>query len=103
MTTQAADNTPLQIAQNRVAKAALMQPMNPNQAAISAYVNTILQSCRLDALTELWLNPPNGSWTPQEALEDAIVRALNKKAEMLQSALNAIQVPQGAPKLHLVS
>lgn len=103
MTTTTAEETSLQTAQNRVAKAALMQPMNPNQAAISAYVNTILQSCRLDALTELWLNPPNGSWTPTEALEDAIVRALNKKAEMLESAVSGIQVAQTTPKLHLVS
>lgn len=97
------EETPLQAAQNRLAKAALLQPMNPNQAAISAYINSILQTCRLDALTELWLAPPNSTWTPQEALDAAILRAVIARAEALESVANAVQIASASPKLHLVS
>lgn len=97
------DETPLQNAQNRVAKAALAQPMNPHQATIGSYINGILQSARITALTELWLNPPNDTWTRQEALNAAILKALNEIADRLEQSAQAVQIAQAQPKLHLVS
>ena len=79
--------TPLQAAQKRLTQACLQQPLSPQGAAISAYINTTILSARVDALQELWLNPPNGTWTPEEALEAAITRRLLTKAEQLEAAV----------------
>lgn len=92
------EQSPLQEAQERLSKACLAQPMNPAGAAISAYVNSILCSARLDALIEVTLNPPNASWTKEEALDAAIVRHLNQKAEQLESQALQMQLAAGAQK-----
>ncbi len=83
----------IQTAQQRLAAAALKQPtLNPTSFGVSAYVNGILQSCRIDALVDLYLNPPNETWTRQEALDAALVRALNAKADLLEAEASRIQV-----------
>ena len=92
--------TPLQAAQERLAKACTAMPMNPMGAAISAYVSGALASARIDALTDLFLNPPNATWDRQEALDAAIVRHLTRRAEQLEAdalkARNALQVASAA-------
>jgi hypothetical protein len=95
----------MQAAQERLVKAAQVQMLqgNPAQIAMSAYLNGILQSCRVDALVKLHVEPPNESWTPLEALNAAYLRAMTEKAEMLEKANTQIQVAQSTPKLHLVS
>lgn len=84
---QAIPETPLGAAQKRLTEACLKQPLSPQGAAISAYINTTLLTARLDALQELWLNPPNGTWTHEEALEAAIVRRLTSKADQLEAVV----------------
>lgn len=92
--------TPLEAAQQRLAHACTAMPMNPVGAAISAYVNSTLASARIDALCDLWVNPPNGSYDRQEAMDAALVRHLNRRAEQLEAdavkARNALQVAQSA-------
>ena len=89
-------------AQVRLKDAALAQPMSPQGASISAYLNTILVSCRIDALIDLWLHPPNASWTKEEALDAAMLKALTSRAEALESAAaaarSAIQVASSLPQ-----
>lgn len=96
----APEPTPLQAAQERLAKACTAMPMNPAGAAISAYVNGTLASARIDALTDLFVNPPNASWDRQEALDAALIRHLNRRAEQLEAeavkARNALQVASAA-------
>lgn len=83
----------LQTAQKRLYEAAMKQPgLNQASFGISAYINGILQSARTDALTDLYLNPPNETWTKQEALDAAILRALTAKAEQLESQIQHVQV-----------
>lgn len=99
-TQQQPDSTPLQAAQERLAKACISMPMHPMGAAISSYVSGALASARIDALTDLFLDPPNASWNRQEALDAAIVRHLNRRAEQLEAdalrARNALQVASAA-------
>lgn len=77
--------TPLQLLQQRVAQAALAQNMNPQGAALSAYVNGILQTARLNALQEILVNPPNATWSMQEAIDAAVARHLTQTAEALEA------------------
>lgn len=74
----------MESAQQRLAQAALKQPMHPGGAAISAYLNGMLQSARIDALIEVMVDLPNGNQM-QEAIDAAIVRHLNKKADELEN------------------
>lgn len=84
--------TELADAQKRLYEAAMKQPgLNQASFGISAYINSILQSARVDALIELYLNPPNGTWTAQEAVDAAILRALKAKAEQLEQQIPVIQ------------
>lgn len=79
-------------AQKRLYEAAMKQPgLNQASFGISAYINGILQSARVDALIELYLNPPNATWSPQEALDAALLRALNAKADQLEKQIPVIQ------------
>lgn len=106
MTNGHAEPTPLELAQQRLAKACTAMPMNPVGAAISAYVNSTLASARLDALSELFVNPPNATWDRQEALDAALARHLNRRAEQLESeaakAHSALQVASAADARLLV-
>jgi hypothetical protein len=72
----------LEAAQARLARAATQMPMHPVAGAISAYVNSTLASARMDALTELWLTQPEGD--KQEALNAALIKHLNRRAEQLE-------------------
>lgn len=79
-------------AQKRLYEAAMKQPgLNQASFGISAYINGVLQSARVDALIELYLNPPNATWSPQEALDAALLRALNAKADQLEKQIPVIQ------------
>lgn len=97
MQTYAVEESALERAQRRLAQAALTQPMNPASAAISAYVNGMLQSARVDALTDVIANPPNGSWTMQEAIDAAVIQHLTKKAEELEAQALRMKLAQPAP------
>jgi hypothetical protein len=91
--------TPLQAAQQRLVKAAMQQRMDPIQAGLSAYINSMLQSVRLSALIEVYLAPQNATWTAQEALDAAILRNLTQLATDLENRASAIHVAQGVPEI----
>lgn len=84
-TAQEPKQSALQAAQERLADAAMGIPMNPQGAAMSAYVNGALQSARIDALVELWVSPPNATWSKAEAYEAALLGALSQRAEVLEA------------------
>lgn len=65
--------------QQELIELAKQQPYNPNGAALSAYLNSMLQSCRIDALQTLWLAPPPDDLPKQEALRSALIEALKAK------------------------
>lgn len=77
--------SPIQIAQKRLADAAMGVPMNAQGAAMSAYVNGVLQAARIDALQDLWMNPPNATWSKEEAYSASLLRALGERAEALEA------------------
>lgn len=79
--------------QKRLYEAAMKQPgLNQASFGISAYINGVLQSARTDALVDLYLNPPNATWSPQEAWDAALLRALTAKAEQLEANIQQIQI-----------
>lgn len=85
--------TELAEAQKSLAQAAMKQPGDPVSFGISAYVNGLLVSCRVDALVDLYLNPPTGeSCTKQEAFDAAVLRAVKAKTEQLEANTVRIQV-----------
>ena len=96
--------SPLAEAQERLKKALMSQPIDITQVAAGAYINSALQSARIDALQELFLNPEpeNASWSRKEQLEAAIARALNVKSEQVESHAQRVQIAQKTPPLHLV-
>ena len=63
----------------------MAMPMNPQGAAMSAYVNGILQSARVDALVELWTTEPNATWSRQEAYQVALLGALRQRTEQVKA------------------
>lgn len=93
----------LEQAQQRLANAALKQPMHPAGAAISAYVNGMLQSARIDALVDVLANPPNTTWSMAEAIDAAIVRALTRKAEELETQALKAQLLQPAASASIIA
>ena len=85
------EDSPIQIAQKRLADAAMGLPMNAQGAAMSAYVNGVLQSARIDALVELWSAPPNATWSKAEAYEAALLGALGQRAGDLEARAAAMK------------
>jgi hypothetical protein len=63
-------------------------------------VNGILTAARVSALFDLMLHPHNGSWTTEEWVDQAVLRALNETAQTLEDAVaqNRIQVVNQVPK-----
>lgn len=97
-------NELLEEAQRKLAKAAMKQPgNNPLSFAISAYVNGLLMSCRVDALVDLYLNPPNDTWSKQEAFDAAVLRAVFAKTEQLEANAQAIAIPSVADRRVIAS
>lgn len=91
--------TDMEAAQKRLASAAMKQPgNNPLSFAISAYVNGLLMSCRVDALADLYLNPPNETWNKQEAFDAAVLRALTAKADQLEANTQTIAIASPADR-----
>lgn len=82
----------IQAAQQRLAKAVLQQPMNPQSAAISSYINTVLLSARMDGVVAFLTTDYDASWTKEEALDNAILGSLNTVAEKLEENARRIQV-----------
>jgi hypothetical protein len=80
----------------RLRDAVLKVPMTPAQAGISAYLNSILASARLDALVEFLTSPPNATWTAAQAIDAGVIRALRAKAEVFEAQVSRIQVASGA-------
>lgn len=78
--------------QKALAQAAMKQPGDPLSFGISAYVNGLLVSCRVDALVDLYLNPSSESCTKQEAFDAAVIRAIKAKTEQLEANTARIQV-----------
>lgn len=83
MTEEHTETSQIEVAQQALADAAMGVPMNPSGAAMSAYVNGILQSARVDALVELWWAPPNATWSREEAYNAALLGALHERTKML--------------------
>jgi hypothetical protein len=84
-------------ARKRLLSALKAQPMDMMQVGFAAYVNGCLQSARVDALTELYLNPPNATFTLDDALQAAFARAMNRMAEAFEAQAPKIRVASGLP------
>jgi len=86
--------SPMEQAQARLAKACMGMQMNPQGAAISGFLNSMLISARIDALAELVLGEcPNASWTKPEWFEHLTTKHMNSKAEQMEAQM------QEAPRL----
>lgn len=86
-------DSPLQVAHKRLANAAMRQPMDPASAAISAYVNGMLQSARLSALIAFTLEPVlNATWTAEERFESLFIKFLGEASDLLET--KAAQAPR---------
>jgi hypothetical protein len=93
MTDETPEPSALQSAQQRLAHVCMQTFGNPQGAAISAFVNSMLLCARLDAALEVLFGPPaNASWTQQEALEAAIARHMNAKADQLDSQVTKARI-----------
>lgn len=89
------DETTIETAQKRLARAALSQQMNPAGAGISGYVNSLMLRAKLDALTECYLTPaPN--MTLKDYLESVTLRHLTEKAQELEDQALRMSLAQGA-------
>jgi hypothetical protein len=77
--------TPLQSAQQRLVDLAMKQPMN-GTALISAFVNGLLQSAKINALTDMVMDDGNATWTKQERLESLLIHHLGIVADQVESA-----------------
>ena len=97
---------PLEAAQQRLAQACMQLPMQPLAAGISAFVNSMILSARVDAIVELLKEPPNATWTFQDALDAALARHCNQRAEQLETqakeAASKIQVAQASQVPQLI-
>ena len=80
-------------------------PMNAQGAAMSAYVNGVLQSARIDALVELWSAPPNATWSKAKAYEAALLGALGQRAGDLEARAAAMkeQIAANERRIELAS
>lgn len=88
------DSPQLTAAEHRLMKALQQQPLDPVQAGVAGYLNGAVQSCRIDALEDLFLNPPDPSVPRADALEAAYLSAVTKKAEQIEQLL-------GGPRIQL--
>jgi hypothetical protein len=79
--------TPLQSAQDRLAKAAMQQPMTPNGAAISAYVNGIMASAKMGALLQMVIELFDDEAEATARFNALLVAALNAKAQVLEDTI----------------
>lgn len=76
--------TPLQQAQQRLADVCLKQPMDGKIMVVS-FINVMLQSAKIAALTELMLEPTNATWTTQERYDSLLTKHLGEVASTLES------------------
>jgi hypothetical protein len=78
------------LAQKRLAEAALKQPMTPQGAAISAFVNTTLLTCKVDALVQ-WCVESAGNLdlalpcSATQRFEHILIEKLNAKADIFEN------------------
>ena len=80
-------------AQQRLAKAVLSQPINnPASLAISSYVNSVLNSARMDGVIAFLTTEYNASWSKEEALDAAVLASVLSTAEKLEENIRKIQV-----------
>lgn len=90
----------LEQARQALANACLRQPMNPQTAGISAYVNSIMTAARVSALYDYLQAAPNETWTVTEALDAAVLRALKAATAAIEeqtSKVSRIQVADTVP------
>lgn len=94
---------PVAVARGRLLGIMRQVPMDPMQTGFAAYINGVLQSARVDALVDLYLHPPNATWTADEALQAAFIKAMNNISDALEANNRKIQVAGsvGAPGIHL--
>jgi hypothetical protein len=72
---------PLKAAQQRLAEAAMAQPMTPAGATISAYVNGVVNAATLSALLEHCL----GEGDFPDAFKTILLRHINAKIDLFQN------------------
>jgi|HubBroStandDraft_6_1064221.scaffolds.fasta_scaffold972795_1 hypothetical protein len=94
-------DTPMDVASKRLARVALSQPMNPTSAAVSAYVTAVMTAAKVRALCMLYVEPPNSTWTAQEALDAAITRSMNECSEEIEKTVQQAR-EAAAHKIQLV-
>lgn len=90
----------LELARQALANACLRQPMNPQTAGISAYVNSIMASARVTAICSFLLEPRNETWSAAEALEAAMLKALREATAAIEeqtAKVSRIQVADTVP------
>lgn len=96
----------LELARQALANACLRQPMNPQTAGISAYVNSIMASARVTAICDFLLEPRNETWTAAEALERHMLNALRNATTAIEeqtAKVSRIQVADTVPPALLKS
>jgi hypothetical protein len=81
-----AEDTPLQAAQKGMVSVAMSFPMD-GRALVTAFVNSLMQSARVDALFDFVVQEYDGDQTPKERLDALLVTALNAKAAKLKETL----------------
>jgi hypothetical protein len=79
----------LQLAEKRVVDAASKLGMNPQSAGISAFFNSVLLACRVDALIE-YTKPfeldAEGAPIMKATFEEVLMRKLEAQAEKFESS-----------------
>lgn len=83
----------LERAQQRLVQVAMAQRQHPLNFGLSAYANGLLHTARLDAVIELLTT--GVSPCTKEALDAAVIRALERKTQQLQDQARLIQPPSG--------
>lgn len=90
-------DTPTDTSRKRLLNAIRMQPMDMTQCGLAAYINGVLQSARVDALTELFLAPAIPEADRKDAIETAFVKAMDKISDVLEANAKQIMVAGQAP------
>ena len=83
------DLTHVQLAEKRLYEATMKIGITPQSAGVSAFVNSILQSCRIDALIE-YTKPfeldADGNPIFKATFEEILTRRLTVQAEAFEAA-----------------
>lgn len=93
--------TELEAAQQRLAEAVMSLPMNPQGAAISAYVSGTMTTARVSAIENLMVHGFPAKLTSREAMDQAVVKELTDLAQKIEAQV--LQQKMAAPRIQRVS